>query len=112
MRAYGKAIGLALLLAVFVRGVGLEAFKIPSASMLPTLQLVPLLDTQTVAVWPSLIASDRANCISPSSPLTSAAMRLELVTYLYEGIAIVIRIATMAITDTISSSVMPRVVRR
>jgi signal peptidase I len=39
VRAYGKAIGLALLLAVFVRGVGLEAFKIPSASMLPTLQL-------------------------------------------------------------------------
>jgi signal peptidase I len=30
---------LALLIALVVRGVGLEAFKIPSASMLPTLQI-------------------------------------------------------------------------
>ena len=39
MRAYLQAAGLALLLAVLVRGVAVEGFRIPSASMLPTLQL-------------------------------------------------------------------------
>lgn len=38
-RAYARALGLAALIAVVVRGVALEGFEIPSASMLPGLQV-------------------------------------------------------------------------
>lgn len=37
-RAYLEALGIALLLAIGIRGFALQGFKIPSASMLPTLQ--------------------------------------------------------------------------
>src|SRR5450631_3753397 len=50
-------------------------------TLLPAAQVAPLVDTQMLTVWPSLIASERANCRSPSSPLISAEMRFELVTY-------------------------------
>ena len=39
MRPYLTTAALALVLAVLVRGVAVEGFRIPSASMLPTLQL-------------------------------------------------------------------------
>jgi signal peptidase I len=39
LRGYAKAIGIALLIAVAIRGISVEAFKIASASMLPTLQI-------------------------------------------------------------------------
>src|SRR5580704_16132103 len=43
-------------------------------------QLCPSVDMQTVTFRPSLTASARANCRSPSRPFTSPAMRLEFVT--------------------------------
>jgi len=39
LREYVEAFALALLLALFIRGFGVQAFKIPSGSMLPTLQV-------------------------------------------------------------------------
>lgn len=39
LREYAEAIGLAILLALFVRTFVVQAFKIPSGSMLPTLQI-------------------------------------------------------------------------
>ena len=42
---------------------------------------------------PCLTASLRANCMSPSRPLISLAIRLEVVTYLKEGMPIAARIA-------------------
>lgn len=39
IREYVEAIGLALLLALFIRTFVVQAFKIPSGSMLPTLQI-------------------------------------------------------------------------
>ena len=38
-REYAEAIILAVLLALFIRGFVVQAFKIPSGSMLPTLQI-------------------------------------------------------------------------
>src|SRR3954451_11901415 len=38
-REYAEAIGMALLLALFIRTFIVQAFKIPSGSMLPTLQI-------------------------------------------------------------------------
>src|ERR671918_455356 len=38
-REYAEAIGVALLLALFIRSFIVQAFKIPSGSMLPTLQI-------------------------------------------------------------------------
>jgi signal peptidase I len=38
LRAYGESLAIALLLAIAVRGFVLQGFKIPSISMLPTLQ--------------------------------------------------------------------------
>jgi signal peptidase I len=39
VREYAEAIGIALLLALFIRTYVVQAFKIPSGSMLPTLQV-------------------------------------------------------------------------
>src|SRR5215472_17757139 len=39
MREYAEALGVALLLALAIRTVVVQAFKIPSGSMLPTLQI-------------------------------------------------------------------------
>ncbi|MEW6264429.1 MAG: signal peptidase I [Thermodesulfobacteriota bacterium] len=39
LREYAEAIGLAVLLALFIRTFVVQAFKIPSGSMLPTLQI-------------------------------------------------------------------------
>ena len=39
VREYAEAIGLAILLALFIRAFVVQAFKIPSGSMLPTLQI-------------------------------------------------------------------------
>ncbi len=39
LREYAEAFGVALLVAVLIRSVVVQAFKIPSASMLPTLQV-------------------------------------------------------------------------
>jgi signal peptidase I len=64
-REYFESIGAAILIALLLRAVVLEAFKIPSGSMLPTLQIgdhifvlkfiygpkVPLLNTR---LWPQL----------------------------------------------------------
>src|ERR671919_2573529 len=38
-REYAEAIGMALLLALFIRTFIVQAFKIPSGSMIPTLQI-------------------------------------------------------------------------
>src|SRR5947199_8600780 len=38
-REYAEALGVALLLALMIRGFVVQAFKIPSGSMLPTLQI-------------------------------------------------------------------------
>src|SRR3989338_1026070 len=38
-REYGEALLTALLIAFFVRSFGIEAFKIPSGSMIPTLMI-------------------------------------------------------------------------
>jgi signal peptidase I len=38
-REYGEAFGMAILLALFIRTFVVQAFKIPSGSMLPTLQI-------------------------------------------------------------------------
>src|SRR5512147_664493 len=38
-REYAEAIGMALLLALFIRTFIIQAFKIPSGSMIPTLQI-------------------------------------------------------------------------
>src|SRR2546430_13075204 len=51
----------------------------PFAQGVPPVQAMPSAETQVVTVWPSLIASERAYCRSPRSPLTSADMRYELV---------------------------------
>src|SRR2546430_13091189 len=51
----------------------------PFAQAVPPLQAMPSAETQVVTVWPSLMASERAYCRSPRSPLTSADMRYELV---------------------------------
>src|SRR3984957_8035241 len=53
-------------------------------------QVVLFEDTQTETLSPSLMASRRAYCRSPSRPLTSALMRLRLVTYRYDGTPIAI----------------------
>src|SRR5579871_6181177 len=45
-------------------------------------QVAPSVLEQTDTVCPSLIASARANCMSPRRPLTSLEMRLAVVTYL------------------------------
>ena len=71
------------------------------------LQLRPSWDTQALTVRPSLIASARANCKSPSSPLISPAMRLELVTYRNDGMASAMTIAATAMVISNSSSVKP-----
>src|SRR3984893_668948 len=52
----------------------------PLAQAVPPVQPVPFVETHVVTVWPSLIASERAYCRSPSKPFTSADMRYELVT--------------------------------
>ena len=39
IREYAEALGVALLLALLIRGFVVQAFKIPSGSMLPTLQI-------------------------------------------------------------------------
>jgi len=39
LREYGEALGMAVILALFVRTFVVQAFKIPSGSMLPTLQV-------------------------------------------------------------------------
>src|SRR5215468_9716332 len=39
VREYAEALGVALLLALLIRSFGVQAFKIPSGSMLPTLQV-------------------------------------------------------------------------
>jgi len=39
LREYGESIGIAVLVAILLRAVVVEAFKIPSGSMLPTLQI-------------------------------------------------------------------------
>jgi len=39
IREYAEALGVALLLALVIRTFGVQAFKIPSGSMLPTLQI-------------------------------------------------------------------------
>src|SRR5450755_3352905 len=66
---------------------------------------VGFVELQTVTVWPSLIASERAYCMSPRSPFTSLEMRLALVTYWYEGTAIAISTPTIVITTSSSRSV-------
>lgn len=39
LREYGESIGIAILIAVLLRGFVVEAFKIPSGSMLPTMEI-------------------------------------------------------------------------
>ena len=43
--------------------------------------VVEFAEAHTDTVWPSLMASERAYCMSPRSPLTSPEMRLAVVTY-------------------------------
>src|SRR5205823_1925264 len=50
----------------------------PFAQAVPPVQPTPSAETQVVTVWPSLMASERAYCRSPRSPLTSADMRYAL----------------------------------
>src|ERR1039457_1291385 len=64
-------------------------------------------DAQMVIGSPSLSASLRAYCISPSRPLTSVETRFDVVTYWKPGTAIVAKIATMTMTMTNSSRVKP-----
>jgi hypothetical protein len=60
-----------------------------------------------VTFTPSLIASARANCKSPNSPLTSLATRFAFVTYRKEGTAIVNRIAATDMVMINSSRLNP-----
>src|SRR5688500_17029449 len=39
VREYGESIGIAVLIALFLRAFVIEAFKIPSGSMIPTLEI-------------------------------------------------------------------------
>src|SRR5271169_4479252 len=65
------------------------------------------LAAQIVTVCPSLIASPRANCISPSKPLISPEARLALVTYLNDGTPMASRIAATVMVIINSIRVNP-----
>src|SRR6266496_5057501 len=65
VREYAEALAVALLLALVIRTFVVQAFKIPSGSMLPTLQIgdhllvnklaygirIPFIDKRIVQVW-------------------------------------------------------------
>src|SRR5580698_3423565 len=87
--------------------VGSEKTIQPLCHVAVLAQVLPSVETQTVTVRPSLIASARANCRSPTSPFDSPAMRLALVTYRNDGTAIERRIAATAMVITTSTSVKP-----
>src|ERR1700732_4168773 len=53
------------------------------------------------------MASPRASCISPSRPFTSLAMRLALVTYWNEGMAMPARVPIITTVVRSSMSVTP-----
>src|ERR1700728_1258397 len=114
-----------LVKAFWTRNTGWPASQVPSPAgseqtTQPFCQLLPVpqpgvaavpLNTQTTTVWPSLMASARANCISPIRPLTSPEMRFAVVTYWNDGMPTIIRIVTMAMTITTSSMVKPELYR-
>src|ERR1700733_10049811 len=87
--------------------VGSEKTIQPLCHVAVLAQVLPSVETQTVTVRPSLIASARANCRSPTRPFDSPAMRLEFVTYRNEGTASERRIAATAIVITTSTRVKP-----
>src|SRR5579862_9399122 len=70
-------------------------------------QLRPSEDTHMVTFWPSLTASARANCRSPSSPLISPEMRFDVSMLRKDGTPTPARIATMTITTSSSTRVNP-----
>ncbi len=81
----------------FQKGAAIALLAALALPMIPALTAkIPLKELLKSLGRPSLMASLRANCISPSRPFTSVEIRFEVVTYLNEGTPMAMRIAMIA----------------